>query len=85
MSAEVVIEVRGLESRFGAEGGGVVRKLNLRVRADNARAIALYERLGFAVEGRATRDVLIDGEFHDCLVMGRAVDPAPATPDATEP
>jgi len=59
-----------------AAAGGVVRKLNLRVRADNARAIALYERLGFVAEGRATRDVLIDGEFHDCLIMGREVDPA---------
>jgi RimJ/RimL family protein N-acetyltransferase len=58
-----------------AERGGVVRKINLRVRADNARAIALYESLGFAVEGRTTRDTMIDGVFHDALVMGRAIDP----------
>lgn len=58
-----------------AAAGGVVRKINLRVRADNARAIAVYERLGFAVEGRATRDVWQDGQFYDCLIMGRAVDP----------
>ena len=61
-----------------AEGSGVVRKVNLRVRVDNARAIALYESLGFATEGRLTRDTLIDGHFHDVLLMGRAVDPAPA-------
>jgi RimJ/RimL family protein N-acetyltransferase len=68
---------RLLEHLLGwAERGGVVRKINLRVRVDNARAIALYESLGFAVEGRATRDTLIDGVFHDTLVMGRAIDPA---------
>lgn len=58
-----------------AEQGGVVRKINLRVRVDNRRAIALYESLGFATEGRLTRDTLIDGQFHDVLLMGRAVDP----------
>ena len=30
-----------------AERGGIVRKVELRVHADNARGIALYERLGF--------------------------------------
>ena len=30
-----------------AQGGGVVTKLNLRVRTDHVRAIALYERKGF--------------------------------------
>ena len=58
-----------------AAAGGVVRKINLRVRADNARAIALYERYGFAVEGRTTRDLLLDGEFHDARSMGREIDP----------
>jgi RimJ/RimL family protein N-acetyltransferase len=61
-----------------AHAGGVVRKVNLRVRADNVRAIALYERLGFVREGRLTRDLLVDGEFHDTLLMGLAIDPAPA-------
>jgi RimJ/RimL family protein N-acetyltransferase len=61
-----------------ARESGVVRKINLRVRADNVRAIALYERLGFVREGRVTRDLLVDGEFHDTLLMGLAIDPAPA-------
>jgi RimJ/RimL family protein N-acetyltransferase len=59
-----------------AERGGVVRKINLKVRADNAPAIRLYERMGWVHEGRTTRDTLIDGEFNDCLLMGREVDPA---------
>ncbi len=59
-----------------AERGGVVRKINLKVRVDNAAAIRLYQRLGWVHEGRTTRDTLIDGQFNDCLLMGRAVDPA---------
>lgn len=59
-----------------AEQGGVVRKINLKVRVDNLAAIRLYERLGWAREGLTTRDTLIDGEFNDCLLMGREVDPA---------
>ena len=58
-----------------AEQSGVVRKINLKVRVDNEPAIRLYERLGWVREGRTTRDTLIDGEFNDCLLMGRAVDP----------
>jgi RimJ/RimL family protein N-acetyltransferase len=53
----------------------VIRKINLRVRADNAGAIRLYERMGWVHEGRTTRDTLIDGRFNDCLLMGREVDP----------
>jgi RimJ/RimL family protein N-acetyltransferase len=47
-----------------------VRKLNLRVRVDNAPAIALYERVGFQVEGRLTRDLCVDGVDYDVFAMG---------------
>ncbi len=57
-----------------AERSGVVRKINLKVRVDNVSAIRLYERMGWVHEGRSTRDTLIDGEFNDCLLMGRAVE-----------
>ena len=57
-----------------AERSGVVRKLNLIVRADNARAIAMYESLEFATEGRIRREILMDGDFHDSLIMGRLID-----------
>ncbi len=49
---------------------GRIRKLNLRVRTDNTRAIALYESLGFVHEGRITRDFQIDGVFYDTYHMG---------------
>ena len=58
-----------------AEGTGVVRKINLKVRVDNIGAIRLYERMGWVPEGRTTRDTIIDGQFNDCLVMGLEVDP----------
>ena len=58
-----------------AEQGGVIRKLNLRTRVDNLGAIRLYERLGWVVEGRITRDQGIDGVYTDTLFMGRPVDP----------
>jgi hypothetical protein len=32
--------------------------------------------MGWVLEGRTTRDTLIDGEFNACLLMGREVDPA---------
>lgn len=56
-----------------AQRGGVITKINLRVRSDNARAIALYERKGFTVEGTLTRAVRVDGRYYDDLLMGRAI------------
>jgi RimJ/RimL family protein N-acetyltransferase len=47
-----------------------LRKLNLKVFADNTRAIRLYESLGFVEEGRLKGDVLRgDGTYGDTLIM----------------
>jgi RimJ/RimL family protein N-acetyltransferase len=53
----------------GAKRTGVTR-IALKVRADNARAIRLYERLGFSHEGRLVGAFLAGGEELDELVMG---------------
>jgi putative acetyltransferase len=48
-----------------------VRRLELSVYADNARAIALYERFGFEREGLFKAYAWRDGEFVDSLAMAR--------------
>lgn len=63
-----------LDSLFDwAREGGVIKKINLQVRADNHRAIALYERKGFVVEGTLKKLMYVDGVYYDDLWMGREV------------
>lgn len=49
------------------------RRLQLKVFCDNAPAIALYEKYGFAREATLRGDGLRHGGYHDCLLMARAV------------
>ncbi|RKX33665.1 MAG: N-acetyltransferase [Verrucomicrobia bacterium] len=64
-----------LDSLFAwARSGGVVTKINLQARADNERAIALYERKGFEREGRIQNAIRVDGKYHDTLCMGLIID-----------
>ena len=57
---------------------GLVR-LQLEVSVDNARAVELYERAGFAIEGTLRGDTIRDGRLEDSHVMGR-LRPAPTRP-----
>jgi ribosomal protein S18 acetylase RimI-like enzyme len=41
----------------------------LSVQASNARAIALYRKLGFVEEGRKVRGRLVDGVYEDVILM----------------
>jgi RimJ/RimL family protein N-acetyltransferase len=45
------------------------RKLNLRVRCDNERAIRCYQRLGFQQCGTLRQHIFIDGHWQDVLLM----------------
>jgi putative acetyltransferase len=56
-----------------AKGTGVVRRIELLVYADNARAIHLYRKFGFVEEGRRRGVVLRDGVYIDDLIMGLMV------------
>ena len=53
-----------------ARKSGSVKKINLRVRTDNTRAIQLYERKGFVHEGTISREVVLDDTYFDRHWMG---------------
>jgi RimJ/RimL family protein N-acetyltransferase len=79
-TAEVVIGVVADASGRGV-GAGLLQeakrwaamhglhRLELTVMAHNRRAVDLYERSGFSVEGRRAQSLLIDGRFVDELYM----------------
>lgn len=52
----------------------IVKKINLRVRTDNEKAIKLYEKYKFKKEGIITRDFYINGKFYDSISMGLLID-----------
>ena len=54
-----------------------LHRLELTVMAHNTRAVRLYERMGFSVEGRRSECLLVDGQFIDELTMA-VILPAPA-------
>ena len=53
-----------------AKAGQDIRKLNLRVRSDNVRAIRLYEKKGFKLEGTIRREMFLAGTYYDNHCMG---------------
>jgi len=57
-----------------AKSSGIIKKINLRVRTDNTRAIRTYKRLGFAQEGVITREFFVYGQFYDAFFMGFKID-----------
>lgn len=58
-------------------------RIELTVRADNARAKALYERLGFAVEGLLRCAFRVDGEYADSYAMALLRHEVPAGGERT--
>ena len=54
-----------------ADQWGHILRIELTVFADNARAIALYERFGFEHEGRLKGFALRNGQYSDGLSMAR--------------
>jgi len=62
-------EALGLLLRYGLEELNL-RRIELEVRADNERAIALYEAAGFLQEGRLRQRWADTGKYVDVVVMG---------------
>ena len=56
---------------------GRVRKVSLRVRSDNAPAIALYRHLGFIVCGEQKAHAYFDNAWQDVLLMEMFLDASP--------
>lgn len=52
------------------KNNGITTKISLTVREDNPRAIALYKKCGFEVEGILKNETYIDGEFFNIVSMG---------------
>ncbi len=53
-----------------AKATQIVKKINLHTRTDNHRAIALYKRKGFVIEGTISRGIFLRGEYFDHYSMG---------------
>ena len=56
-----------------AEIRGLTR-IELAVREDNERAIHLYKKLGFNVEGKHINSLLIDGKYYNQISMALLLD-----------
>lgn len=48
---------------------GTIKRLQLEVQERNHRAIRLYEKLGFQLDGRMERGVYTNGEYHTVYLM----------------
>ena len=59
--------------RRARQGG--LEKVELEVYASNRSAKALYEKLGFEVEGIRKRARKLDGAYEDVILMGLLLDP----------
>ncbi|GAB4574319.1 MAG: GNAT family N-acetyltransferase [Anaerolineae bacterium] len=57
-----------------AQAGGLIKRIELRVYARNAPAIALYRKFGFVEEGRRRAAVYQYGEYLDDLIMARLLE-----------
>jgi RimJ/RimL family protein N-acetyltransferase len=80
MSVEKTVRDQGIGSLLlkvlieWAVESGIIEKLGLNVHSNNDRAIALYKKMGFEVEGIRKRDLKYgEGQYIDTVVMGRFV------------
>jgi ribosomal protein S18 acetylase RimI-like enzyme len=67
-----------IEALAGRARGAGIRRLTLRVLSTNAPARALYERLGFEVEGVLREAFVLEGVLVDDLLMGLDLAAPPA-------
>lgn len=69
-----------------ATDSSIIEKVALAVFSSNARAIKLYEKLGFKREGYCPRDMRMeDGRYVDSVLMYRFVDQGPPRSNDNQP
>lgn len=62
------------ESIAWADANGI-QKITLNVLETNDKAVKLYQKLGFEIEGILKNDkILADGKFYNTIMMGRFID-----------
>lgn len=49
---------------------GITTRMSLEVRADNVRAVEMYLRFGFVIEGCRKNSTLLNGIYYDGYIMG---------------
>jgi RimJ/RimL family protein N-acetyltransferase len=59
-----------LDACIGKAWSKGMTRVDLETRADNERAIVLYEKLGFRREGIVRNGMRFDGVYYDCVLMG---------------
>jgi RimJ/RimL family protein N-acetyltransferase len=64
-----MVDAMRVVCRFGFEMMNLQR-IELEVYADNARAVHVYEKVGFRLEGTRRHAVFKRGRYHDMHVMG---------------
>lgn len=47
-----------------------IKKIELTVRIDNERALKLYKKFGFEIEGEIKKFIYLDGNYYNCYFMG---------------
>lgn len=52
---------------------GEISKIELQVRQDNIRAVELYTKWGFIIEGKITRGMKVEDEYFDLYYMGKNI------------
>ena len=58
-----------MEALIGYARGHGLEILNLEARADNKKAIHLYEKYGFRTIGVSPAHMKLRGEYHDAVLM----------------
>ncbi|HEX5999940.1 MAG TPA: GNAT family N-acetyltransferase [Hyphomicrobiaceae bacterium] len=70
------VGLRLIERAIAAARAHGLARIELQVRRDNPRALALYQKVGFAIEGCRRRALLVDGVYHDLTLMALLLDAA---------